>query len=130
MNKSNVTRLALAIVLLSFLLSTFVSLWSLHLMGDRNRRELSLMMAARIYDTIVGELSEPVVVSQTMAHDSFLIELLENEDALGMDEAVDRMQAYLAGIKDGLGYEAAFVVSDASGRYYSFRGFNKIVRPG
>ena len=116
MNKSNVTRLALAIVLLSFLLSTFVSLWSLHLMGDRNRRELSLMMAARIYDTIVGELSEPVVVSQTMAHDSFLIELLENEDALGMDEAVDRMQAYLAGIKDGLGYEAAFVVSDASGR--------------
>ena len=57
MNKSNVTRLALAIVLLSFLLSTFVSLWSLHLMGERNRRELSLMMAARIYDTIVGELS-------------------------------------------------------------------------
>ena len=130
MNKSNVTRLALAIVLLSFLMSTFVSLWSLHLMGERSRRELSLMMAARIYDTIVGELSEPVVVSQTMAHDSFLIELLENEDALGMDEAVDRMQAYLAGIKDGLGYEAAFVVSDASGRYYSFRGFNKIVRPG
>ena len=54
MNKSNVTRLALAIVLLSFLMSTFVSLWSLHLMGERNRRELSMMMAARIYDTIVG----------------------------------------------------------------------------
>ena len=27
MNKTNVTKLALAIVLLSFLLSTFVSLW-------------------------------------------------------------------------------------------------------
>lgn len=129
MNKTNVTKLALAIVLLSFLLSTFVSLWSLHVMGERNRRELSLMMAARIYDTIVGELSEPVVVSQTMAHDSFLIELLENEDALDMDAAVLRMQSYLTGIKEGLDYEAAFVVSASSGRYYSYRGFNKIVRP-
>ena len=130
MNKSNVTKLALAIVLLSFLLSTFVSLWSLHVMGERNRRELNLMMTARIYDTIVGELSEPVVVSQTMAHDSFLIELLAHEDELTMDEAVARMRGYLAGIREGLDYEAAFVVSDASGRYYSYGGFNKIVRPG
>ena len=130
MNKSNVTKLALAIVLLSFLLSTFVSLWSLHLMGERNRKELSLMMAARIYDTVVGELSEPVVVSQTMAHDSFLIELIQNEDALDRDEAVGRMQSYLTGIRDGLSYEAAFVVSDASGRYYSYRGLSKVIRPG
>jgi hypothetical protein len=38
---------------------------------------LSKSLTARIYDTIIGQLSEPVSVSRTMANDSFVIELLE-----------------------------------------------------
>ena len=46
------TKLAIVIVILSFVLSTFVSLWSLHLMAQRNVQELSKSLAARIYDAI------------------------------------------------------------------------------
>ena len=80
MNRKNITRLAFAIVILSFVLSTFVSLWSLRIMAQRNLQELSKALASRIYDTISGELMEPITVSRAMAHDSLLASALKNED--------------------------------------------------
>ena len=71
MNRKNITKLAFAIVILSFVLSTFVSLWSLRLMAQRNVQELSKSLAARIYDSINSKMSEPVNVSCAMAHDLF-----------------------------------------------------------
>lgn len=125
MNRRNVTRLAFAIVILSFVLSTFVSLWSLQLMARQNVQELSKTLAARIYDSISSELSEPIVVSRTMANDRFLIRALENE-ALYRDEEIEALMAdYLSGIRDSMRYEAAFVVSEGSLRYYSYGGLNK-----
>ena len=129
MSRSKVTRLAFVIVLVSFLLSTFVSLWSLHIMSERNKQELARVLAARIYDSIIGELSEPIVVARTMSNDSFLIDLLKAEDRLTPEEAESAMKTYLSGIREGLNYEAVFVVSDASRRYYSYKGFNKLIDP-
>ena len=129
LSKHNVTRLTFVIVLVSFLLSTFVSLWSLSIMSQRNVRELNKMMAARIYDAISSELSEPVTVGLTMANDSFLIKALQNEPNLSEEESVTALRDYLAGIRDGLNYESVYVVSEASRRYYNFDGLSKIVDP-
>ena len=119
------TKLAIVIVILSFVLSTFVSLWSLHLMAQRNVQELSKSLAARIYDSIRSEMSEPVNVSRSMAHDSFLIDALKREDRTGQEQMEQLMADYLTGQKEAFGYEAAFVVSDASKLYYSYAGLNK-----
>lgn len=129
LSKNRVTRLTFTIVLVSFLLSTFVSLWSLSIMSQRNTRELSRMMAARIYDAISSELNEPVTVGLTMANDSFLIKALQNEKNLTVEESTDAMQDYLSGIRDGLSYESVYVISDATRRYYNFDGLSKIVDP-
>ena len=91
LSKNKVTRLTFTIVLVSFLLSTFVSLWSLRLMSQRNTRELSRMMAARIYDSISSELNEPVTVGLTMANDSFLINALQNEQNVSVEESTAAM---------------------------------------
>ena len=80
MNRNRLTRNVVLIVFLCFVLSTFVSLWSLGLMAQNNMQALSKALTARIYDTISGQLSEPVIVSRTMANDSFLIDLLKTED--------------------------------------------------
>ena len=125
MNRRNVTRLALAIVVMCFMLSTFVSLWSLRLMAAQNLRELSRTLAARIYDTIVSELSEPIMVARTMANDLFLIDILEREDEIGAVKTESVLAEYLSRIKRNMGYEAAFVVSDGSRKYYSYAGLNK-----
>ena len=129
MEKNKITRLAFILVFVSFLLSTFISLWSLSVMAQNNRKELSRMITARIYDTIIGELSEPVVISKTMANDRFLIDALANEGALSEEKNVGQMSEYLANIKERLGYESAFVISEASRRYYSFNGLNKVIDP-
>lgn len=125
MNRRNITKLAFAIVILSFVLSTFVSLWSLRLMAERNVQELSKSLASRIYDSISSEMSEPVIVSRAMAHDSFLIRALEEEETVGTDEMAKIMADYLTGEKEAFDYEAAFVVSDSSKCYYSYGGLNK-----
>ena len=125
MNRRNITRLAFAIVILSFVLSTFVSLWSLRIMADRNMEELSKSLASRIYDSISGELMEPITVSRSMARDTFLIDAMKNEASAGTKATSLRLAEYLSGQKDAFGYEAAFVVSDATMCYYSYGGINK-----
>ncbi len=129
MNRTRITRLAFVIVVVSFLLSTFVSLLSLHLMSRRNQQELSRLLAARIYDMIASELSEPIIVARTMANDSFMIEMLRNEKRLPESEAVRSFRDYLAGIRVGLDYEAAFVISEQTGRYYYYTGLNRLIDP-
>lgn len=129
MNRGKITRLAFAIVFLCFLLSTFVSMWSLRLMARRNMQELSKSLAARIYDTISGELSEPVMVARTMASDYFLLELLEHEQGYSEMEEAALLRAYLSQIRDGLDCQAAFLVSAATGRYYAASGASKLIDP-
>ena len=125
MNRKRISRFAFAIVILSFFLSTFVSLWSLRIMARQNLQALGETIAARIYDAISGELSEPITVSRTMANDWFLIDTLKRESRLGEGRAEDQIAKYLSGIRDGLNCEAAFVVSEASRQYYSYAGLNK-----
>lgn len=128
-SKNRVTQLTFIIVLVSFLLSTFVSLWSLAILSQRNARELSRMMAARIYDSISSELNEPVTVGLTMANDSFLIKTLKDEQDMSLEECTAALQEYLSNIHDGLNYESVYVISDATRRYYNFDGLSKIVDP-
>ena len=125
MNRKNITRFAFAIVILCFFLSTFVSLWSLRIMAKQNMQALGETIAARIYDAISGELSEPITVSRTMACDRFLIDALKKESRYSEGKAEQALADYLSGIKNGLDCEAAFVVSEASRQYYSYAGLNK-----
>lgn len=127
MNRRNVFKLAFAIVVLCFVLSTFVSLWSLRLMAAQNLRELSKTLAARIYDSIIGELSEPIWVSRTMANDAFLIDIVKHEQQTDGAAVEQALTEYLTRVKDSLGFEAAFVVTEGSRKYYSYLGMSKFM---
>ena len=127
MNGKKITQLALAMVLISFMLSTFVSLWSINVMARKNMQDISTVLAARIYENIIGKLSEPIVVSRTMAHDSYLIRTLQEEDKLSDEEMSDRVKTYLSGIRNGHNYEIAFVISDRTRHYYLPDGLARVV---
>ncbi len=103
MNRKNITKLAFAIVIISFVLSTFVSLWSLRIMAQRNMQELSKALAARIYDSISSELSEPVTVARAMTCDTFLIEALKNEPRAGAEATEALLADYLSAQKETFG---------------------------
>lgn len=113
--------------MLSFVLSTAVSLWSITRLSNDHIRDINTMIAARVYIAIDRSLREPIAVAKTMASDSFLKEALENEDGMSEDEESQVMKKYLSEMKEGLGYESTFVISDSSRRYYSYDGLSKII---
>ena len=129
MNQTRVIKFSFVILLVSFLLSTIISLASLHSMAVNNQREMNKVLAAQIYDTISIELGEPMIVSKTMANDYFLIDMLKNENRLSDESLNKNIQSYLLGIKDGLDFESAFLISDHSRKYYSYQGVHRIIDP-
>ena len=128
MNKNNTFKIVI-VVLASFLLSTCVSLWSMTTLSRDHIRDINTMIAARINIAIDKSMREPITVARTMSNDSFLKDALKSEGEKSKKEAVGEMKKYLSALKDGLGYDAAFVISDESKRYYSYDGLSQIVDP-
>ena len=119
MGKDRENRRVVILVVLSFLLSTGVSLASLHIISRQNVREMNKVLATQIYDHIISELSEPIMVARAMSHDTFLADTLVREDELGDEECEETFSRYLSGIEGALGYHSTFVISNASGSYYT-----------
>ena len=127
-SNKKIVRLAFVLVLFSIALSTVVSMYSLKSMADENQREINTLLAARIHDTISGELTQPVMVAETMANTRFLIDFLQNTEGSGSEQAdIQAMQNYLDHLVQALGYDTAFVVSEQSRRYYTNSGLNKVL---
>ncbi len=116
-------------IILSFVLSTLVSLYSLNSVSEDNKKQIVMLAAARIHDTIRGRLQEPIMVSNAMAGDVFLVDALQHEGERSEAENVALFSRYLELLRTSLRYETAFVVSSDSKRYYTYKGLNKIVDP-
>lgn len=86
-------------------------------------------VALCIYETVSGAISNPIYSSLTMAKNTFLIEALKNEADYSEDEIIALMANYLSLLKDTIGSQTAFVVSEKSHRYYYYDGLNKIIDP-
>lgn len=116
------------LIVISFVLTTTVSVMSLRTVIRGNNEELSKVMASQIYDTINNRLTEPIVAAQTMSLDFFLTEPMKAYDFPNKEQE-DDVVSYLRNISDTMNYSSAFIISDRSGKYYTQDGFNKIVDP-
>lgn len=123
------TKIAVAVLLVfAFAFSTVVA-FVLAGRTDSRDRDFSLMLAARVYDTVNEELMRPVIVSLTMAHDTMLTDWLLSESDRSQEENDAQMQHYLAAIKEHFDYASAFVISEATHCYYTYKGLNKVINP-
>ena len=121
--------LIFAAVLVSFLMSTTVAVWSLTRMARDNTKEIDMMLTARIYDIVSSSVNEPITVARTMANNRFLIDTLKNEAAVGEEATAEILRNYISSLETGLNYKVAFVISDRSKRYYTDSGLFKTVSP-
>lgn len=78
------------------------------------------LTAGNIYSEIQKDLVRPVLVSSTMANDTFL-----REWVLRGERNVDEMAHYLAEIKAQYGAFSSFFVSEQTGNYYTSAGVLK-----
>lgn len=115
------------VIAVTYAISIFISCLFLNNVTKSHDEELLKLVAADVYDTLNNEIIQSIMVSRTMANDSFLKENLRNEFNLSHDTEVALLQNYLSGIKENFGYDITFVISAASGNYYYNGGFNRIV---
>ncbi len=78
-----------------------------------------------IYSDITSELTRPILVSSSMAADTFLQDWVLNGEE---DQA--RVRKYLLEIKEKYDFFSTFFVSSYSSNYYHFKGLHKIIDPG
>jgi diguanylate cyclase (GGDEF)-like protein len=86
-------------------------------------RELPLT-SSNIYSEIQKDLVQPVLISSTMAHDTFL-----RDWVLGGEQDGEAMAHYLREIKGRYGAFSSFFVSERSASYYTGEGILKRVSP-
>ena len=108
------------LIVISFVLTTTVSVMSLRTVIRGNKEELSKVLASQIYDTINNRLTEPIVAAQTMSLDYFLTEPMKAFDFPNKEQEND-VVSYLKNISDTMNYSSAFIISDRSGILYAGR---------
>nr|MBL8411954.1 GGDEF domain-containing protein [Dechloromonas sp.] len=82
------------------------------------------LTSSNIYSEIQKDLVRPVLISSTMAHDTFV-----RDWVLAGERDVDAMTRYLAEVKERHGAFSSFFVSERSGKYYTGSGVLKQVSP-
>ena len=72
--------------------------------------------------------AQSIHVSQTMAHDSFLINFLSQEkENLKNPAYTQNIKEYLSAYKKKYNYDSVFLVSAQTDRYYNFTGVDRII---
>jgi diguanylate cyclase (GGDEF)-like protein len=82
------------------------------------------LTSSNIYSEIQKDLVRPVLISSTMAHDTFL-----REWVLQGEKDVDKMARYLGEVKERNGAFSSFFISEKSRIYYNGEGIFKRVAP-
>ncbi|HWR22947.1 MAG TPA: diguanylate cyclase [Feifaniaceae bacterium] len=127
-SKIRINLLICTIILLGFAAVGFANYRSYSGIIKEDIGNISKLTTTNIYAQIRNELARPIVVSLTMANDSFLKAWLLAESHGNFAEAhQDKLTEYLAELKSQYGYDIAFVVSENSRRYYYHGGLNKVV---
>ncbi|WP_455654903.1 sensor domain-containing diguanylate cyclase [Phascolarctobacterium sp.] len=89
-------------------------------------RQVSALASEGIYYRLSTMLTKPVNISQTMAHDSLLIELLEKEGSRYREAGYqETLRKYLEAYKNKYAYDAVFLVAADTNNYYNFNGLDR-----
>lgn len=120
--------IASIMIFLSFVLSSSIVFF---LTGKRIESDTkkNLVIAEHVYDSVYNQLIKPIMVSKTMATDTFLNEKLRLESTLPESTMEAIMSHYLMELKTRLNYSSAFVISDYAKRYYTANGIAKLINP-
>ena len=127
-SKIRINLLICAIILLGFAAVGITNYISYSKIIKEDICNISKLTTTNIYAEIRSELARPIVVSLTMANDSFLKAWMLAESHGNLTDAhMDKLSEYLTQLKDQYGYDTAFVVSETTKRYYYHDGLNKVI---
>ncbi|BFL47601.1 diguanylate cyclase [Lactonifactor longoviformis] len=125
------TNLMVCLVIAAGFLLTAVFSYRLNYSASlESIEQVSQLTSEGIYHQMNNILSKPVNVSQTMANDSLLKDILLQESGRLEDpDYIEVLQEYLQAYQKKYGYDSVFLVSAATARYYNFNGLDRVLEP-
>ena len=129
MEKNNrIYKLCFLLVLLGFLVTTTIALFTQHHMLKNNHRELDTLIASDIHDSLNQEFAKLIIFGKAIAADDFLIDYLAHkEESASLHENEEVFRKYLSGLDIKKEYISLLVTSERTRCYYSNFGFNKVI---
>lgn len=114
-----------------FLLTSYVSYHSNREAFEKDAERTSALAAEGASREIGTQLARPVDVSVTMAGDTLLGSLLDEERERTDDPSyTEAVRSYLDSYRTLFGFDSVFLVSTATNRYYHFNGIDRTLEPG
>ena len=129
MNMKNRKIFLAVFFICTILISSFVSIYGVNQRKQQSNEKEYALISTSVHEAVSNEISTHIITSLTMSNDIFLVDFLQNEDKYTEEAAVDLMSKYLMRLKDATHAQNAFVVSDNTRRYYSYKGLNKVIDP-
>lgn len=130
-NKLLKTNLLVSIILIFGFSTTAVFSYRANYQASLSKIEqVSALTMEGIYYQLSTVLTKPVNISITMAHDSLMVKHLSNEaENLDNEDYIRTIQGYLDAYREKYSFDSVFLVSTVSGRYYSFKGVDRVLTP-
>ncbi len=116
------------ILVIGFALTAVLSYRANYQASLDNIEQVSSLTAEGIYYRLTTRFTKPVNISLTMAHDNLLARHLTGEARHPEDRAyVETTREYLDTYRKKYGFDSVFLVSTATGRYYNFKGIDRVL---
>lgn len=114
------------VIILGFITTAFISYQSNQGMLRKDVESVTALTSEGIYHQIDSVFIKPVNISLTMANDSLLKNFLNNEvQRLDDKSFTEDMRAYLNAYREKYGYDAVFLASAQTKRYFNFNGLDR-----
>lgn len=114
----------IGIIAVSFLLNSIIFCRTSIQSYRQDNAHISELTMEGIYYRIASVFAEPITISNTMAKDILLKELLKEEDTED-EEYVNKLSEYLEQYHEN--YDSVFLISAKTSRYYNFDGIDRIL---
>lgn len=124
-----IIMISVVIMIISMIFSILSCVSTINQISAGTSKRDSLIIAARVHDSIINRFLRPIIVSETMANDSSLAVMMKKGAETSPQEIEAEMAAYMESIRTGFGYQMVFGVSDETKAYYTYNGLSKFLDP-
>ena len=130
LSHKKIVILSLVTIFLCFLATTSISIHSLSKVIEAHDENAARLIATNIHAHIRDFLSTHTSAAKTMAEDFFVkIALREDAKKSDLEPGMPTLSRFLDGLVRTTAIDTAYIVSDATHRYFSHLGLHKVIAP-
>lgn len=115
------------ITIVSLLTAIMSCVMAVSNISEQNSESDSVLVSTMISNSIENKLMKPITVSETMSQDKDIRSLLANSSGAKSEISEKQIVGYLQSIRNGMGYDMAYIIDSDSLAYYTWQGLTHYI---